>query len=72
MNGDATQGWRLSTCFKPSSQRNRVRATTLAKLRADVKTGWKDVQDGRVSDFDPEDVKRRGRETWGRMKSGKR
>lgn len=49
-----------------------VRATTLAKLPADVKAGWKDVEDGRVSDFDPEDVKRRGGETLRRMKSGKR
>ena len=62
-------------CAKPCGSlmpMNRVRATTLAKLRADVKAGWKDVQDGTVSDFDPEDVKRRGRETLRRMKSGKR
>ena len=49
-----------------------VRESSLAKLRADVEAGWKAVDDGRVSDFDPEDVKRRGRERLARAKSGKR
>jgi antitoxin ParD1/3/4 len=38
-----------------------VRASTLVKLRADVNAGWKDIEEGKVSDFDPEEVKRRGR-----------
>ncbi len=38
-----------------------VRTSTLAKLRADVNAGWKDIEEGNASDFDPEDVKRRGR-----------
>lgn len=49
-----------------------VRASSLAKLRADVEAGWKDVEEGRVGDFDPQDVKRRGRATLARMKGGKR
>lgn len=49
-----------------------VRESSLAKLRTDVEAGWKAVDDGRVSDFDPEDVKRRGRERLARTKSGKR
>lgn len=49
-----------------------VRESSLAKLRTDVEAGWKAVDEGRVSDFDPEDVKRRGRERLGRAKSGKR
>lgn len=39
-----------------------VRAGALARLRADVTAGSKDVEEGRVSDFDPEAAKRRGRE----------
>jgi antitoxin ParD1/3/4 len=49
-----------------------VRESSLAKLRKDVEAGWKAVDEGRVSDFDPEDVKRRGRERLARAKSGKR
>jgi antitoxin ParD1/3/4 len=45
-----------------------VRSSALAKLREDVNAGWKDVEEGRVSDFDPEDVKRRGREKLARTK----
>lgn len=36
-----------------------VRTGALARLRADVSAGWKDVEEGRVSDFDPEVAKRR-------------
>lgn len=49
-----------------------VRESSLAKLRVDVEAGWKAVEEGRVSDFDPEDVKRRGREHLARAKSSKR
>ncbi|EQD52556.1 addiction module antidote protein [mine drainage metagenome] len=49
-----------------------VRASSLVKLRADVEAGWKDVEEGRVSDFNPEDVKRRGRERLARAKSSTR
>ncbi len=38
-----------------------MRASTLVKLREDVNAGWKDIEEGKVSDFDPEEVKRRGR-----------
>jgi antitoxin ParD1/3/4 len=48
-----------------------VRSSALAKLRADVNAGWKDVEEGRVSDFDPEDLKRRGREKLARTKGSK-
>jgi antitoxin ParD1/3/4 len=45
-----------------------VRASALAKLRADVNAGWKDIEEGKVSDFDPDDVKRRGREKLARKR----
>jgi hypothetical protein len=32
------------------------------KLRVDIEAGWQQVEEGRVSEFDPEAVKRRGRE----------
>ena len=34
----------------------------LEKLRADIENGWRQVEEGRVSNFDPEAAKRRGRE----------
>lgn len=37
-----------------------VRESSLAKLRLNIEEGWKVVREGRVSDFNPEDVKRRG------------
>jgi antitoxin ParD1/3/4 len=43
-------------------------APALMKLRADVEAGWRDVEHGRLSDFDPEEIKRRGRERLGRTK----
>lgn len=33
-----------------------MRDSSLARLRADVEAGWKDIEEGRVSDFDPEGV----------------
>jgi antitoxin ParD1/3/4 len=45
-----------------------VRASTLAKLREDVNAGWKDIEEGKVSDFDPDEVKRRGRERLARKR----
>ena len=35
----------------------------------DFEAGWKDVEAGRVSDFNPQDVKRRGRERLSRTAS---
>lgn len=49
-----------------------VRESSLAKLRLDIEAGWKDVKEGRVSDFNPEDVKRRGRERLSRTVSARR
>lgn len=51
---------------------DNVRATALAKLRAEVEAGWQDVEAGRVKDFDPESVKQRGRATLERLKRSKR
>jgi len=48
-----------------------VRVATLVKLRAEVEAGWKAVEDGKVSDFNPADVKRRGREKLARLKDGR-
>lgn len=48
-----------------------VRESSLAKLRLDIEAGWKDVEEGRVSDFNPEDVKHRGRERLSRTVSAK-
>jgi antitoxin ParD1/3/4 len=49
-----------------------LRETALTKLRADVEAGWQQVEEGKVSDFDPEAVKRRGREKLTKMKEAKR
>ena len=48
-----------------------MRVTTLTKLRAEVEAGWKAVEEGRASDFSPEDVKRRGRERLARAKASR-
>jgi antitoxin ParD1/3/4 len=37
-----------------------LRESTLAKLRADVEASWQQVEEGKVSHFDPEAVKKRG------------
>ncbi len=42
--------------------------TALEKLRADVEAGWQQVEEGKVSEFDPAAVKRRGREKLARLK----
>ncbi len=34
----------------------------IEKLRADIEAGWQQVEEGKVREFDPEAVKRRGRE----------
>ena len=34
----------------------------IEKLHADIEAGWQQVEDGKVSEFDPEAVKHRGRE----------
>jgi antitoxin ParD1/3/4 len=47
----------------------RVRESALNKLRADVEAGWQQVEEGKVSDFDPEAVKRRGREKLTRLRN---
>jgi hypothetical protein len=44
----------------------------LEKLRADIEAGWRQVEEGKVSDFDPEAVKRRGRERLARLRNAKR
>ena len=49
-----------------------VRAATLTRLRADVEAGWQQVEEGKVSDFDPETIKRRGREKLTRIRNAKR
>ena len=43
-----------------------VRASALSKLRSDVEAGWQQVEEGKVTDFDPDGVKRRGREKLAR------
>jgi hypothetical protein len=39
-----------------------LRLSTLARLRSDVEAGWQQVAEGNVTEFDPEAVKRRGRQ----------
>jgi antitoxin ParD1/3/4 len=39
-----------------------LRLSALAKLRSDVEAGWQQVGEGKVAEFDPEAVKRRGRQ----------
>ncbi len=48
-----------------------IRESSRAKLRLDIEAGW-NVEEGRVSDFNPQDVKRRGRERLPRTMSSKR
>ena len=50
----------------------RIQATALAKLRADVDAAWKQADDGKVRELNPEDIKRRGREKLSRLRSTKR
>jgi antitoxin ParD1/3/4 len=50
----------------------RVRESALNKLRADVEAGWQQVEEGKVKDFDPEAIKRRGREKVARLRNAKR
>jgi antitoxin ParD1/3/4 len=50
----------------------RVRESALNKLRDDVEAGWQQVEEGKVSDFNPEAVKRRGREKLARLRNAKR
>ncbi|MGH7744547.1 MAG: type II toxin-antitoxin system ParD family antitoxin [Steroidobacteraceae bacterium] len=50
----------------------RVRASTLSKLQADVEAGWQQVEEGKVRDFDPQAIKRRGREKLARLRNAKR
>ena len=48
-----------------------LRASTLASLRRDVAAGSQQVEEGRVREFDPEAVKRRGREKLAKMRQEK-
>src|ERR1700676_884529 len=47
----------------------RVRESALGKLRADVDAAWQQVEEGKVSDFDPKAAKRRASEKLARAKS---
>jgi antitoxin ParD1/3/4 len=44
-----------------------LRASTLTKLRNDVDAGWRQVEEGKVTPFDVEAVKRRGRERLAKL-----
>jgi hypothetical protein len=35
---------------------------TVEQYQAHVELGWEDLDEGRLSDFDPADIKKRGRE----------
>jgi Arc/MetJ-type ribon-helix-helix transcriptional regulator len=41
----------------------------IEKLRADIEAGWQQVEEGKVSEFDPEAVKRRGREKLANLRA---
>lgn len=56
----------------PMNRSEQKRAVPLNKLRADIEAGWRQVEEGRVSDFDPEAVKRRGRDKLARRRNAKR
>jgi antitoxin ParD1/3/4 len=49
-----------------------LRASALVKLRSDVEAGWQQVEEGKVTDFDPDAVKRRGREKLAKAGKQKR
>lgn len=40
----------------------RPASASSEELRRQVELGWEDFDAGRVSDFDPEDIKKRGRD----------
>ena len=50
----------------------KVRESALEKLRSDVAAGWQQVEEGRVRDFDPQDIKRRAREKLARQRKATR
>ena len=50
----------------------RVRDVALEKLRSGVEAAWYQVEEGRVSDFDPEVAKRRGSAKLARARTAKR
>ncbi len=49
----------------------RVQSSTLAKLSADVGAAWRQVDEGKVRELDPADIKRRGREKLARLRGPK-
>jgi len=49
-----------------------LRASTLVKLRSDVEAGWQQFEQGKVTDFDPDAAKRRGREKLAKVGKQKR
>lgn len=55
-----------------AKEASSVRASALAKMRADADAGWKDIDAGRVSDFDAAAIKLRGRRKVARTKGDKR
>lgn len=48
--------------MKEFHQHLRTDLTPFEQLHRQVELGWKDVDAGRVTDFDAEDIKKRGRE----------
>lgn len=48
----------------PDAERGEINRNDaeFKQLRADIEAGWQRVEEGKVRDFDPEAVKRRGRE----------
>jgi antitoxin ParD1/3/4 len=49
-----------------------LRTSALLKLRSDVEAGWQQVEEGKVTDFDPDAVRRRGRENLAKVGKHKR
>ena len=50
----------------------RIQASALARLRADVDAAWQQADEGKVRNLDPQDIKRRGREKLARLRDAKR
>jgi len=57
--------------FSIAARGKFFRNDAIEKLRVDIEAAWQQVEEGRVSDFDPATIKRRGREKLVKMRNNK-
>jgi antitoxin ParD1/3/4 len=49
-----------------------LRESALVKLRCDVEAGWQQIDEGKVTEFDPDRVKRRGSQKLAKVRKQQR